>query len=54
MFGFTFVHEGIYFLVRRNLLLLAADFRFMHVLTAAFANAILAVALFTLMDRMKK
>ncbi len=54
VFLFTFVHDAIYFLVRRHLLVLAADFRFMHVLTAAFANSILAVALFNLMDRMKK
>ena len=54
MFFFTFFHDGIYFIVSRQLLGLPADWRFMHELSAAVANSVLAVLLFTLMDRTKK
>ena len=54
MFFFTFLHDGLYFIVSRQLLGLPADWRFFHELSAAFANAFLAVLLFTLMDRAKQ
>jgi rod shape-determining protein MreD len=54
MFFFTFFHNGLYFIVSRYLIGLAATWRGMHELSAAIANAILGVVLFTLMDRTKK
>ena len=54
MFFFTFFHDGVYFIVSRQLLGLPADWRFLHELSAAIANSVLAVLLFTLMDRTKK
>jgi len=54
MFVFTFLHDGIYFIVSRNLLGIPADWRTLHELSSALANAILAVFLFALMDRAKQ
>ena len=54
MFVFTFFHDGIYFIVSRHLIGLPADWRSLHELSAAVANSVLAVVLFTLMDRTKK
>ena len=54
MFFFTFLHDGLYFIVSRQLLGLPADFRILHELSAALANAFLAVLLFTLMDHTKR
>lgn len=54
VFFFTFFHDGIYFIVSRHLLGLPSDLRFLHEVSAAFANAVLAVLLFALMDRTKK
>jgi len=51
---FTFLHDGLYYIVSRQLLGLPADWRFFHELSAALANALLAVLLFTLMDRTKR
>jgi rod shape-determining protein MreD len=54
MFFFTFLHDGIYFIVSRHLLGIPADWRTLHELSSALANAIVAVPLFALMDRAKQ
>ena len=54
MFFFTFLHDVLYVIVSRQLLGLPASFRFLHEVSAGFANAVLAVLLFTLMDRTKQ
>ena len=54
MFFFTFVHDGLYFIVRRHLLGIPSDWRTLHELGAGLANALLAVVLFALMDRAKE
>jgi rod shape-determining protein MreD len=54
MFFFTFFHDGVYFIVSRHLLGLPSDWRLLHELSAAVANSVLAVLLFTLMDKTKK
>jgi rod shape-determining protein MreD len=54
MFFFTLLHDGLYFIVSRQLLGLPADWRLFHELSAALANALLAVLLFTFMDRAKQ
>jgi len=51
---FTFLHDGLYFIVRRNLLGIPSDWRTLHELSAALANALVAVLLFALLDRTKK
>jgi rod shape-determining protein MreD len=54
VFFFTFLHDGLYFIVRRNLLGIPSDWRTLHELSAALANALVAVLLFALLDRTKK
>ena len=54
MFFFTFLHDGVYFIVSRHLLGIPADWRTLHELSSAFANALVAVPLFALMDRAKQ
>ena len=54
VFFFTFLHDGLYFIVRRNLLGIPSDWRTLHELSAALANALVAVVLFALLDRTKK
>lgn len=54
MFFFTLLHDALYVIVSRQLLGLPSTFRFLHELSAGLANAVLAVLLFTLMDRMKQ
>jgi len=54
MFFFTFVHDVLYVIVSRQMLGLPSTFRFLHEVSAGFANAVLAVLLFTLMDRTKQ
>ena len=54
MFCFTLLHDFLYVIVSRQLLGIPADWRFGHELSAGLANAILAVLLFTLMDRTKQ
>jgi rod shape-determining protein MreD len=51
---FYVVHEIVYFLVARGLVRLSLQWSWTRELGAAFANAVLAVALFTLMDRFKQ
>ena len=51
---FTFLHDGLYFIVRRNLLGIPSDWRTLHELSAALSNALVAVVLFALLDRTKK
>ena len=50
---FYVVHEIVYFVVARGLIGLTLQWSWPHELGAAFANAVLAVALFALMDRFK-
>lgn len=50
---FYVVHEVVYFTVARGLIGLTLQWSWSHELGAAFANAVLAVALFALMDRFK-
>jgi rod shape-determining protein MreD len=54
VFFFTFLHDGLYFIVRRHLLGIPSDWRTLHEASAALANALLAVLLFAIMDRTKK
>lgn len=54
VFFFTFLHDGLYFIVRRHLLGIPSDWRTLHEASAALANAIVAVVLFALLDRTKK
>lgn len=54
MFVFTFLHDLLYFIVSRQLLDLQVNFRLLHELSAGLANAVLAVILFTIMDRVKQ
>jgi rod shape-determining protein MreD len=54
MFFFTLLHDALYVIVSRQLLGLPSTFRFFHELSAGLANAVLAVLLFTLMDRTKQ
>jgi len=51
---FYVVHEIVYFLVARGLVRLTLEWSWLHELGSAFANAALAVALFTLLDRFKQ
>lgn len=51
---FYVVHEIVYFVVARGLIRLTVQWSWPHELGAAFANAVLAVALFALMDRFKQ
>jgi rod shape-determining protein MreD len=51
---FYVVHEIVYFMVARGLIGLTLQWSWPHELAAAFANAVLAVALFALMDRFKQ
>lgn len=51
---FYVIHEIVYFLVARGLVRLTLEWSWLHELGSAFANAVLAVALFTLLDRFKQ
>jgi rod shape-determining protein MreD len=51
--GFDVIHELIYFLIARGMVRLNLHWNWAHELESAFANAILAVFLFALMDRLK-
>jgi rod shape-determining protein MreD len=50
---FYVVHEFVYFLVARGLVGLTLEWSWGHELGSAFANAILAAIVFTLLDRFK-
>lgn len=50
---FYVVHEIVYFTVAKGLVRLSLQWSWPHELMAAFANAIVAVALFALLDRFK-
>src|SRR5216110_2885224 len=50
---FYVVHEFVYFLVARGLVGLTLEWSWGHELGSAFANAILAAIIFTLLDRFK-
>jgi hypothetical protein len=52
-FGFYIVHQAIYFTVARGLVDLPMEWRWGHALGAALANSLLAVVLFTILDRFK-
>jgi rod shape-determining protein MreD len=54
VFFFTFLHDGLYFIVRRHLLGLPSNWGTLHELSAGLANAVLAVVLFALLDQTKK
>ena len=51
---FYVVHEIVYFLVARGMVSLTLTWSWTHELGSAFANAILAVFLFALLDRFKQ
>ncbi|MBZ5704970.1 MAG: rod shape-determining protein MreD [Acidobacteriia bacterium] len=51
---FYIVHEIVYFLVARGLVGLTLQWSWLHELGSALANALLAVALFALLDRFKQ
>lgn len=53
VFGFDVIHELIYFLIARGMVRLNLHWNWAHELESAFANAILGVLLFALMDRLK-
>ena len=52
--GFYVVHQVLYFMVARGMVRLDLHWSWSHELGAAFANAILGVFLFALMDRLKQ
>lgn len=55
MFGFTLLHDAVYFGLRNRLLPeMAMPWYFGHELAVALANSLLAVVLFALMDRAKQ
>lgn len=54
IFGFYFVHNGIYWLVARWLVRYDLQWVWMHELRGAVANALLAVLLFHVLDRLKQ
>ena len=51
---FYIVHEVVYFVVARGMVGLALEWSWPHELGSALANALLAVALFALLDRFKR
>jgi rod shape-determining protein MreD len=51
---FYIAHEVVYFLVARGLVGLTLQWNWLHELGSAVANALLAVALFALLDRFKQ
>lgn len=51
---FYIAHEIVYFLVARGLVGLTLQWNWLHELGSALANALLAVALFALLDRFKQ
>lgn len=53
-FGFYIVHQLIYFLIARGLAIQSLTWRWGHEVIAAVANALLAVVLFTLLDRFRQ
>jgi rod shape-determining protein MreD len=53
-FGFYIVHQLIYFAVARGLAIQSLTWRWGHEVIAALANALLAVVLFTAMDRLRQ
>jgi rod shape-determining protein MreD len=53
-FSFYLVHQGIYHLIARNMARMPVSWHWGQELGAAFANAFLAVVLFTLLDRFKQ
>jgi rod shape-determining protein MreD len=53
-FAFYLLHQGTYHLIARNMVRMPVDWNWGHELGAAFANAFLAVILFTLLDRLKQ
>lgn len=53
-FTFYLLHQGIYHLVGRNMAQIPITWNWGHELGSAFANAFLAVVLFTLLDRLKQ
>jgi rod shape-determining protein MreD len=52
--GFYVVHEVVYFLIARGMVRLDLHWSWPHELGAGFANAVLGVFLFALMDRLKQ
>jgi rod shape-determining protein MreD len=52
--GFYVIHEILYFLIARGMVRLDLQWSWPHELGSAFANAILGVFLFALMDRLKQ
>lgn len=50
---FFLIHQAIYFLVARGMAGEAIDIRWGHMMVAAVANALLAVPLFAILDRLK-
>ncbi|MBA3913949.1 MAG: rod shape-determining protein MreD [Acidobacteriales bacterium] len=53
IYGFYLLHEAIYFLVARFLVLETLSWSWQHELLSALANALLAVPAFAIMDRFK-
>ena len=53
-FGFYMIHEAIYFTVARGMVNLTLDWSWSHELLSGLANAVLAVALFAVLDRFKQ
>lgn len=51
---FYVIHEVVYFLIARGLVGLTLEWSWSHELGSAFANAVVAVALFMLLDRFKQ
>ena len=52
--GFFLVHQGVYFLVVRNVLGVAIEWLWVRTLLAALLNGVAAIVLFAILDRFKR
>lgn len=52
--GFFLVHQGVYFLVVRNILGVAMEWLWVRTLLAALLNGVAAIVLFAVLDRFKR
>jgi len=52
--GFFLVHQGVYFLVVRNILGVAMEWLWVRTLLAALLNGVAAIVLFAILDRFKR
>lgn len=53
-FAFYVLHQSLYYLIARGLANLVIDLRWVHLLICAVINAVVGVAIFSLLDRFKQ